>query len=303
VAGAIWLQFGLHKERQMFFFVGLAVVFGCVFGGFIMAGGKMAPIIKAAPIEGFIIVGSAIGAQLIGNSLLIFKGAFGGMARCIAGPKWKPQDYLDLILLVGKLLNVMKKEGAVALEAHVEGPDSSAIFGEYPKLAKDHSIVHMICDTLRLVVIAQGNLDADAVDDVMKNAIKTHHHDEMKFQGTLASIAGALPALGIVACVLGVVKTMGAIDQPPPVLGGLIGGALVGTFLGVFVAYGVFDPLANRLGQIIDEEGQIYKVINEMIVQTLRGHPVPLVIEAARSVISHHNQPGFAEVFDGLRGK
>ncbi len=287
----------------MFFFVGLAVVFGCVFGGFIMAGGKMAPIIKAAPIEGFIIVGSAIGAQLIGNSMGIFKGAFGGIARCISGPKWKPQDYLDLILLVGKLLNVMKKEGAVALEAHVEGPDSSAIFGEYPKLAKDHSIVHMICDTLRLVVIAQGNLDADAVDDVMKNAIKQHHHDEMKFKETLGNISGSLPALGIVACVLGVVKTMGAIDQPPPVLGGLIGGALVGTFLGVFVAYGVFEPLAGRLGQIIDEEGQIYKVINEMIVQTLRGHPVPLVIEAARSVISHHNQPGFAEVFDGLRGK
>jgi chemotaxis protein MotA len=287
----------------MFFFVGLGVVFGCVFGGYIMAGGKMAPIIKAAPIEGFIIVGSGIGAQLIANSMLIFKGGFGGIARCIAGPKWKPQDYLDLILLVGKLLNVMKKEGAVALEAHVENPDSSGIFGEYPKLAKDHSIVHMICDTLRLVVIAQGNLDADAVDDVMKNAIKTHHHDELKFQGMLQNVAGALPALGIVACVLGVVKTMGAIDQPPPVLGGLIGSALVGTFLGVFVAYGVFDPLSARLGQIIDEEGQVYKVINEMIVQTLRGHPVPLVIEAARSVISHHNQPGFAEVFDGLRGK
>jgi chemotaxis protein MotA len=137
----------------------------------------------------------------------------------------------------------------------------------------------------------------------MKNYIKTHHHDELKFQGMLANVAGALPALGIVACVLGVVKTMGAIDQPPPVLGALIGSALVGTFLGVFVAYGVFDPLAARLGQIIDEDGQIYKVINEMIVQTLRGHPVPLVIEAARSVISHQNQPGFAEVFDGLRGK
>jgi len=287
----------------MFFFVGLGVVFGCVFGGYIMAGGKMAPIIKAAPIEGFIIVGSGIGAQLIANSMLIFKGGFGGIGRCIAGPKWKPQDYLNLILLVGKLLNVMKKEGAVALEAHVENPDSSAIFGEYPKLAADHSITHMICDTLRLVVIAQGNLDADAVDDVMKNYIKTHHHDELKFQGMLSNVAGALPALGIVACVLGVVKTMGAIDQPPPVLGGLIGSALVGTFLGVFVAYGVFDPLAARLGQIIDEDGQIYKVINEMIVQTLRGHPVPLVIEAARSVISHQNQPGFAEVFDGLRGK
>jgi chemotaxis protein MotA len=272
----------------MFFFVGLGVVFGCVFGGYIMAGGKMAPIIKAAPIEGFIIVGSAIGAQLIGNSIGIFKGALGGMGKCIKGPKWVKQDYLDLILLVGKLLAVMKKEGAVALEAHV---------------AHDHSIVHMICDTLRLVVIAQGNLDANAVEDVLNNAIKTHHHDELKTQGTLSSIAGALPALGIVACVLGVVKTMGAIDQPPPVLGALIGSALVGTFLGVFVAYGVFDPMANRLGQIIDEEGQVYKVIMHMIVGTLQGHPIPLVIEAARAVISHHNQPSFAEVFDGLRGK
>ena len=287
----------------MFFFVGLGVVFGCVFGGYIMAGGKMAPIIKAAPIEGFIIVGSAIGAQLIGNSIGIFKGALGGMGKCIKGPKWVKQDYLDLILLVGKLLAVMKKEGAVALEAHVENPDSSAIFGEYPKLAHDHSIVHMICDTLRLVVIAQGNLDANAVEDVLNNAIKTHHHDELKTQGTLSSIAGALPALGIVACVVGVVKTMGAIDQPPPVLGALIGSALVGTFLGVFVAYGVFDPMANRLGQIIDEEGQVYKVIMHMIVGTLQGHPIPLVIEAARAVISHHNQPSFAEVFDGLRGK
>lgn len=259
----------------MFFFVGLGVVFGCVFGGYIMAGGKMAPIIKAAPIEAFIIVGSAIGAQLIGNSIGIFKGALGGMGKCIKGPKWVKQDYLDLILLVGKLLAVMKKEGAVALEAHVENPDSSAIFGEYPKLAHDHSIVHMICDTLRLVVIAQGNLDANAVEDVLNNAIKTHHHDELKTQGTLSSIAGALPALGIVACVLGVVKTMGAIDQPPPVLGALIGSALVGTFLGVFVAYGVFDPMANRLGQIIDEEGQVYKVIMHMIVGTLQGHPIP----------------------------
>jgi chemotaxis protein MotA len=281
----------------------MAVVFGAVFGGFVIAGGNLAPIIHAAPHEGFIIVGSAIGAALVGNSALIFKGAMGGMAKCITGPKWKKQDYFDLIMLVGKLLAVMKKEGAVALEAHVENPDSSGIFGEFPKLAKDHSVTHMICDTLRLVVIAQGNLDANAVEDVMNNAIKTHHHDELKYQGTLASIAGALPALGIVACVLGVVKTMGAIDQPPPILGALIGNALVGTFLGVFVAYGVFDPMANRLGQIIDEEGQVYKVIMQMIVGTLQGHPVPLVIEAARAVISHHNQPSFAEVFDGLRGK
>ena len=127
-------------------------------------------------------------------------------------------------------------------------------------------------------------------------------HDALELQ-TLAGMAGALPALGIVACVLGVVKTMGAIDQPPPVLGALIGGALVGTFLGVFFAYGLVEPLANRLKQIIDDEGEIYKVVKQIIIGTMHGHPPPLIIEGARVSISHHNQPSFAEVFDGLRGK
>jgi len=142
----------------MFFFVGIAVVFITVFGGYIMAGGKMAPIIKAAPIEFVIIMGSAIGASLVSNSFPIFKAAMGGIGKCISGPKWKPEDYLGLIVLVGKLQGVMKKEGVVALEAHVENPDSSPIFGEFPKLAKDHSVVQMICDPLRLMIITQGNL-------------------------------------------------------------------------------------------------------------------------------------------------
>jgi chemotaxis protein MotA len=134
----------------MFFFIGLLVVFATVFGGYIAAGGKMAPIIKAAPIEIVIILGAAIGASLMANSFPIFKSAMGGIAKCISGPKWKQADYLAVMVLVGKLLGVMKKEGVVALEAHVENPDSSPIFGEFPKLAKDHFIVQMICDPLRL---------------------------------------------------------------------------------------------------------------------------------------------------------
>ncbi len=286
----------------MFFFIGVAVVFITVFGGYIMAGGKMAPIIKAAPIEFVIIMGSAIGASLIGNSFPIFKAAMGGIAKCISGPKWKPEDYLGLIVLVGKLQGVMKKEGVVALEAHVENPDSSPIFGEFPKLAKDHAVVQMICDPLRLMIITQGNLDAEVLEEVMNVAIKQHHHDELKAPAALASMAGALPALGIVACVLGVVKTMGAIDQPPPVLGALIGSALVGTMLGVFLSYGFFDPFSSRLTQVIDEEGQVFRVIQKMIVSNLKGEPQPVTIEAARSCISHHNQPSFSEVFDSLRG-
>jgi chemotaxis protein MotA len=286
----------------MFFFIGLAVVFGAVLGGYVAAGGKLGPIIKAAPFEFIIIAGAAIGASLVGNSFPVFKAAMGGIAKCISGPKWKQEDYLNLIVLVGKLLAVMKKEGVVALEAHVENPDSSPIFGEYPKLAKDHSIVQLICDPLRLVVISQGNLDADKVEDIMKIAIKTHHHEVMRAPAALTTMAGSMPALGIVACVLGVVKTMGAIDQPPAVLGALIGAALVGTMLGVFLSYGMFEPFANRLAQILDEESQTHDVIMNMIVANLKGHPQPVVIESARACISHHNQPSFSEVFDSLRG-
>ena len=286
----------------MFFFVGFVVIFGAVFGGYIAAGGKMAPIIKAAPFEIVIIGGAAIGAALVGNSFAIFKAAMGGIAKCISGAKWKQADYLAVMVLVGKLLGVMKKEGVVALEAHVENPDSSPIFGEFPKLAHDHFIVQMICDPLRLAVISQGNLEADTVEDIMKTAIKAHHHDAMRASAALASISGSLPALGIVACVLGVIKTMGAIDQPPPVLGALIGAALVGTMLGVFMSYAMFEPFAGRLSQVIDEDGQIYNVIQQMIVSNLRGYPQPVMIETARACISHHNQPSFSEVFDALRG-
>jgi chemotaxis protein MotA len=283
--------------------IGLVVLFVCVFGGFIMAGGSMAPIIKAAPIETFIIGGAAIAAMLIGNSMDIVKGALGGFGKVFKGPKYKKDDYLNTIFVVSKIMKTLKSEGAVALEAHIENPESSAIFAEYPALLKDHDLLHLITDTVRLLVVSSSNLSAYAVEEVMEQSIKTHHHGALKPAEALASMAGALPALGIVACVLGVVKTMGAIDQPPAILGGLIGGALVGTFLGVFFAYGLVEPMAGRLKQIIDDEGEIYKVVKQIIIGTMHGHPMPLIIEAARVGISHHNQPSFAEVFDGLRGK
>ena len=283
--------------------IGLVVLFVCVFGGFIMAGGSMAPIIKAAPIETFIIGGAAIAAMLVGNSMDIVKGALGGLGKVFKGPKYKKDDYLNTIFVVSKIMKTLKSEGAVALEAHIENPESSAIFAEYPALLKDHDLLHLITDTVRLLVVSSSNLSAYAVEEVMEQSIKTHHHGALKPAEALASMAGALPALGIVACVLGVVKTMGAIDQPPAILGGLIGGALVGTFLGVFFAYGLVEPMAGRLKQIIEDEGEIYKVVKQIIIGTMHGHPMPLIIEAARVGISHHNQPSFAEVFDGLRGK
>lgn len=267
-----------------------------------MAGGSMKPIIKSAPIETFIILGAGIGGMLIGNSMDIFKGALGGMGKVFKGPAYKKEDYLSTIFVVSKIMKTLKTEGAVALESHIENPEASAIFGEYPKILHDHALLHLICDTVRLMVVSTSTLSPYAVEEVMDQSIKTHHHDALKSQTALATLAGALPALGIVACVLGVVKTMDAIDQPPAVLGAMIGGALVGTFLGVFMAYGFVEPMASRLAQIIDDESQIFKVVKQIIIGTMHGHPMPLIIEAARVSISHHNQPSFAEVFDGLRG-
>jgi chemotaxis protein MotA len=195
--------------------VGVVVLMVCVFGGFVIAGGSLAPIIKAAPYEGFIIAGAGIGGMITGNSGVIFKGAMGGFGRVIKGPMYNKDDYVAIIAVISKLMKTLKAEGAVAMESHVENPEASAIFGECPKMLHDHGLVGLICDTIRLMVVSSGTLSPYAVEDVMTASIKLHHHNEMKNAEAIGTLAGALPALGIVACVLGVVKTMGAIDQPP----------------------------------------------------------------------------------------
>ncbi|HEV7287394.1 flagellar motor stator protein MotA [Sphingomonas sp. R647] len=287
----------------MFPAIGFVVLIAMVFGGFALTGGALGPVLHALPHEMLIIGGAAVGALIIGNSGRELKALGGGFVKVLKGPKYKKQDYLDVIFLVSKLMKLLRIDGPIALEPHVEDPKSSAIFAEYPRLLADHSLTNLIADTLRLVVVSSGTLDVHAVEEVMDNAIKTHHHEVAEPQHALQNLADALPALGIVAAVLGVVKTMGSIDKPPSVLGAMIGSALVGTFLGVLLAYGLVGPLAGRLKQIIDADAAIYHTVKQIIIASLHGHPQPLVIEAARSGIAHHNQPGFAEVFDGLRGR
>ena len=290
-------------STKMFPIIGLVILLAMVFGGFAITGGALGPVLHAVPHEMLIIGGAAVGALVIGNSGKELKAVGGGMAKVLKGPKYKKQDYLDTIFLVSKLMKMLRTDGPIALEPHVEDPKSSAIFAEYPRLLADHTLINLIADTLRLVVVSSGTLDVHAVEEVMDNAIKTHHHEVEGPQHTLQSLADALPALGIVAAVLGVVKTMGSIDKPPSILGGMIGSALVGTFLGVLLAYGIVGPFANRLKQVIDADAAIYHVVKQIIIASLHGHPQPLVIEAARSGIAHKNQPGFGEVFDGLRGR
>ncbi|HEY9581008.1 MAG TPA: flagellar motor stator protein MotA [Rhizorhapis sp.] len=283
--------------------IGLVVLLVMVFGGFIITGGDIGPVMEAVPHEMLIIGGAAVGALIIGNSGADLKALLGSVKKVFKGPKYKKQDFLDCIFLVSRLMKTLRVEGPVALEPHIEDPKSSAIFAEYPRLINDQTLIHLICDTLRLVVVSSGTLDPHAVEDVMDNSLKTHHHEAIRPAHNLQGLADALPALGIVAAVLGVVKTMGSIDKPPEILGAMIGSALVGTFLGVLLAYGIVNPFANRCKQVIEEDGAIYHVVKQIIVASLHGHPQPLVIEAARSSLSHANQPAFAEVFDGMRGK
>ena len=274
-----------------------------VFGGFAFTGGKLEVVAEAVPHEMIIIGGAAIGAIVAGNSMKELKQLGGGFAKVFKGPTYKKKDFLDVIFLVSQLMKMLRSDGPVALEPHIEDPKASSVFAEYPKLLKDKTLTHLICDTLRLVVVSSGTLDPRAVEEVMDNGLKTHHHDAIRPADMLQGLADALPALGIVAAVLGVVKTMGSIDQPPTILGGMIGSALVGTFMGILLAYGIVAPFANRCRQVIENDDAIYHTVKQIIIASLHGHPLPLVIEAARSGITHSNQPAFAEVFDGMRGK
>ncbi len=287
----------------MFAAIGLIVLLVMVFGGFAFTGGDLKPIMESIPHEMIIIGGAAVGALIAGNSMKELKQFGGGLGKIFKGPKYKKQDYLDAIFLVSTLMKMLRTDGPVAVEPHIEDPKSSTVFANYPKLLKDDTLVHLICDTLRLVVVSSGTLDPHAVEEVMDNGLKTHHHDDIRPADMLQNLADALPALGIVAAVLGVVKTMGSIDKPPAILGAMIGSALVGTFMGVLLAYGIVGPFASRCKQVVESDASIYHVVKQIIVASLHGHPLPLVIEAARSSISHSNQPAFADVFDGMRSR
>lgn len=282
----------------MFPLIGLAIVFGMVFGGFVLAGGHFEVIIVALPAEMMMIGGAAVGAMVISQdpkNLAKVGGAFG---MALAGPKWKKQDYQDLLALLFQLTKLMKTKGVVALEAHIEKPDDSPIFQKYPKILKDHHVTYFICDTLRMMTM---NLDdAHQVEDAMEKQLEKHHHEALIPQQALQNMADGLPALGIVAAVLGIVKTMGAINEPPEVLGLLIGKALVGTFLGVFLAYGIVGPFAQRVQGVIDHDAQFYKIIRDVLVAHLHGNAAQVSVEIGRGSVPSSLQPTFAQLEEAL---
>ena len=287
----------------MFAVIGIIVLLVMVFGGFTLSGGALGPVMAAMPFEMLIIGGAAVGAMVAGNSMDGLKAIGRALGKIFKGPKHTKQDHIDAIALTTQLMKTQKNDGPVALESHLENPADSTIFGAYPGLLTNKPLIDLISDTLTLLVVSSGTLETHAVEEVMDNAMKTHFHELHEPQHALQSLADALPALGIVAAVLGVVKTMGSINEPPEVLGKMIGAALVGTFLGVLLAYGIVGPLASRLKHILDQDEMIFHAVKQVIIASLYGHPQPLVVESARSGLGHAVRPGLTELLDALRGR
>ena len=287
----------------MYAIIGIVVLLVMVFGGFMLSAGALGPVMAAMPYEMLIIGGAAIGAMVAGNSLDGLKAIGRAFGKIFKGPQHDKQDHIDAIALTTQLMRMLKNDGPVALESHLEEPENSTVFSAYPNLLKNTALIALICDTLTLLVVSSGTLETHAVEEVMDNAMKTHFHELREPQHNLETLSDALPALGIVAAVLGVVKTMGSIDKPPEILGKMIGAALVGTFLGVLLAYGIVGPLAGRLKQVLEQDEQIFHAVKQVIIASLYGHPQPLVVESARSGLGHTVRPGLNELLDALRGR
>lgn len=282
----------------MFGIIGIVVIFVMVFGGYMLAGGKLGIIMKSLPFEMIMIGGAALGAFLLSNDLAAVKHAMKDIGKVFKGPKWKPQDYRDLLCLLFELIRIARAN-PVALEEHIEKPEESTIFARYPKIRHDHEAVELICDTLRAASMNYD--DPHQVEEVLDKRMETAQHHALHSSHALQSVADALPALGIVAAVLGVIKTMGSIDQPPEILGKMIGGALVGTFLGVFLAYGIVGPFATRVKAVVEEDGHFYQLIREVLVANLHNHPANICIEVGRQNTPHAVRPSFADVETALR--
>ncbi|MDN3712460.1 flagellar motor stator protein MotA [Paracoccus cavernae] len=278
--------------------IGIALTFIMVFGGYILAGGKMGVILHSLPFEMMMIGGAAAGAYALSNDGGTIKHTVSGIGRVFKGGKWTEADYQDILCLLFQLLR-LARNSPVELEEHIENPESSPIFQAYPRILADHEAVELVTDTLRSASLNYD--DPYQVEEMLSRRIGLMKEEALHVPHALQNLADALPALGIVAAVLGVVKTMASIDQPPEVLGKMIGGALVGTFLGVFLAYGLVAPLAQRLTSVVKQDQSFLDVIKAALIAALHQHATNLCVEVGRQATPSHLRPSFVSVETALR--
>jgi len=285
----------------MFVIVGWLVILVCVFGVYIFHGGNIMVILHALPFELITIGGATVGAFLANNQMKVVKATVKGLGLCFKGSKYTKARYMELMALMFDILQKARKEGLMAIEKDVEEPHESELFKKYPSVGHDHHVVEFITDYLRMMV--SGNLNAHEIESLMDSEIETHHHEEHAAVAALQRVAGGLPAFGIVAAVLGVVNTMGSVGQPPAVLGGMIGSALVGTFLGILLAYAFAEPLAGVLEQKVEESGKELQCIRTTLLASMQGYNPSTAIEFGRKVLYSTERPTFVELESYVKGK
>jgi len=282
----------------MFGVIGIIVIFAMVFGSYLLGGGEMGIILYAAPYELMAILGAAIGAFLIANNFSTVTQTLKDMGKVFKGAKWKQQDYQDLLCLLFTLIRI-SRDSPVDLESHIEEPENSAVFAKYPKIQNDKNAVGLIADTLRSASMNYD--DPHQVEEVLEKRMEEHFHHAKGSAHALQVMADGLPALGIVAAVLGVIKTMGSIDKPPAVLGAMIGGALVGTFLGVFLAYGLVGPFSGKVEAVVEEDNHFYNLIREVLVANLYNHAPNICVEVGRQNTPGAKRPSFNDLEAALK--
>ncbi|MHA1530315.1 MAG: flagellar motor stator protein MotA [Alphaproteobacteria bacterium] len=278
--------------------IGIVTVLVMVFGGYTLAGGKMGIILHALPFEMMIIAGSATGAFIIGNTGPTIKHTVKDLGRVFKGGTWKRADYQDLLCLLFILIKIARRD-PVAIETHIEEPDGSPIFQAYPRILADKGAVAMISDTIRMGMMNYD--DPHQLEDVLGKQLDGRLHHSLASAHALQTTADALPALGIVAAVLGVIKTMASIDQPPAILGAMIGGALVGTFLGVFLSYGIVGPFSGKLNTLAEDDHKFYELIRDTLVANLHRHSPQMCVEVARLNLPGGVQPSFDELETAIK--
>nr|WP_145547549.1 flagellar motor stator protein MotA [Variovorax boronicumulans] len=278
----------------MIVIIGYVVAMGCIFGVYVFHGGNIGVILTALPFELITIFGGALGAFAVNNQPKVLKATLKALPTAFKGSKFTKDRYLELMALLYDILQKARKEGLMAIEKDVEEPEQSEIFKKYPVVGSDHHVVEFMTDYLRMMV--SGNLNAHEIESLMDSEIETHHQEAHAPVAAIARLAGALPAFGIVAAVLGVVNTMGSVGQPPAVLGGMIASALVGTFLGILLAYGVVEPLGGLLEQKSEDAAKELQCIKTTLLASMQGYNPSTAIEFGRKVLFSTERPSFAEL-------
>src|SRR3954452_22960729 len=283
----------------MFSIIGIVVVIGAVIGGYLMEHGKLAVLIQ--PAELVIIGGAAMGTLLIGNPLPVIMKIVKGILGILGSGKYNKDRYLNTLKMLNDVFSQGRKGGMVSLEAHVEEPDKSELFKKHEFLHKDHHALVFICDTLRMAL--SGTVSYVDLDQMIDVDLEVHHKEVGKRVSALTTVAYSLPGLGIVVVVLGLVITMGSLGGPPEEIGHKVAAALVGTFLGILLCYGLIGPIASSMGKAAEEEHAYYQVLRVAIVSFIKGTPPTVAVEFSRRAIPGDVRPSFKEMEAACRGE